>query len=130
MDRKRRAMMAEDLCERATRGVSGDDAERYGSRMAFDFALGVGGSVLLTSHYRSGLAWIGITPEQIDAAVASIERGEWPADSLAGRLLKMRNGADEEAIASRKGGYAASARVHEGMASGLTAVLDLLGVTR
>ena len=63
------------------------------------------------SAYREGLRVAGLKTEAIDAAVASILDGKHPADSLAGRLLKMRENANDAMSTSDARGYL-TARVH------------------
>lgn len=76
--------------------------------------------------YRHGLALVGLTPAQIDDAVASIERGEHPADSLPGRVATYRNKAAHEANAHED---LAQASFYDGEAHALGYVLSLLGVS-
>lgn len=118
-DEKQRAMMVADLRERATRGMSGDDAARYGSRMAFDCACRIRDTAALASHYREGLIWLDVESAQIDAAVASIQRGEEPADSIVGKVRAMQAEARGDT-----GGICGAAIAHA-----LEGVLALLGVT-
>lgn len=44
-------------------------------------------------YYRAGLVTARLAPEDIDASVAACMRGEHPADSLMGRVAKMRDDA-------------------------------------
>ncbi len=47
-------------------------------------------------YYREGLTSCGLSPADIDAAVAAIADGRHPADSLPGRVEKMRSDLAEE----------------------------------
>ena len=124
-DEKQRAAMAAHLFDlgghRARRGEPHDVTAKIAR--AACYVLSVDN---VADEYRRGLDFAGLAPEQIDAAVSTIERGEEPADSLVGQVRKMRKtslfNADGNAIAAR--GYR-----HEGEAHAFNAVLALLGVT-
>ncbi len=96
-----------DMAERLTGIV------RYASAPYFD--------------YRVALGFAGLTPEQIDAAVASIERGEWPADSLVGRVTGMRDEA-EQIIEDNRPIVSERVRTAGAIVGRLNKVLALLGV--
>lgn len=80
--------------------------------------------------YRVGLTALGLTPETIDAAVASILADEHPPVSLAGRVAKFRDKAAEEAAERRRIGNGFDARTNrlDGEAHAFDRVLDMLGV--
>lgn len=125
-DDKQRAMMAAHLCDELGRKA------RQGWR--FDWTADVARRIVDVSNrrypasvaYHGGLMTLGLTPEQIEAAVASIDRGEWPANSLAGNIEQMRANAERGAESTEFGTHAHICyRVTEDMAC---TVLDLLGV--
>ncbi len=88
-DKKARGMMAADMAHRAAIALTGGDMYSACLRVAADIL----DSRALDNEasYRFALGCYGSTPEQIDAAVAAIDRGKWPADSITGRVLKMRD---------------------------------------
>ena len=130
-DDKRRAMMAADLCERMARAIR-DGSMRGDDRTSLSISKHVTDILMLVpvyaeATYRSGVALLGTTPADIDAAVASIQRGEWPADSLAGRLLKMRADAANN-VDGLPSDASAARSAFAGTAVALDAALALLGV--
>lgn len=89
VSKEQRAMMIAHLCDEASKVVrSGCTLRREVLVRADDVTCALGCDV--EEDYRTGLRFAGLGPEQIDAAVSSIERGEWPADSFVGRVEKMR----------------------------------------
>ena len=128
-DDKQRAMMAAHLSDELGRKA------RQGWR--YDLIADVAWQIVHVTNerhgaaqaerdYRKGLASCGLTPEQIAAAVAAIRDGKHPDDSLAGQLLKMREGADKG-----RSDHAAPplhAAQFEAVHGAVDAVLDLLGV--
>jgi hypothetical protein len=53
------------------------------------------------SIYRAVLKMLTVTPDDIDAAVAAISRGEHPPDSLPGKVDALRRRAEEEGSRNR-----------------------------
>lgn len=123
MNDKQRAMMAAHLCERTGRELS--EGRCLDAWRMIEAASTMRRSGTPEADYRGGLWACGVERAERDAAVASIQRGEWPADSLAGRVLKMRDDASRDF-----GIEADEAQAHrlEGASYALTAVLALLGV--
>ena len=111
-------MMAADLCERAAalyrfhHIVAAEVLSRRADVVARS---------LDTLDYRWALRHALLTHEQIDAAVSAIERGEWPADSLVGRIEKMRDEAG-----ARTNGPCQEQNI--GACDAFDDVLNLLGV--
>lgn len=100
-----RAMMAADLCGRAAKTFREGRSLR-GVQLAINVDMIHRGADRAEAVYFVALRGDGLTPADIDAAVASILRGEHPADSLAGRILKMRDdaGAPEYVAPTRADG--------------------------
>lgn len=128
-DEKQRAMMAAHLCDLAASAIrAGDRLTANGIASVLIYARwmidpdGLGA----TTNYRDGLQTAGLTPAQIDAAVASIQRGEEPADSLTGKVRAMHATSLEDiGVAQTETRRMACA----GQAHAFGAVLALLGVT-
>ena len=123
-DEKQLAMMAADVAQRAAFAIAGGDTYLEGLTCARDILEGKNAEAV----YRFALGCYGAASEQIDAAVASIQRGEWPANSLAGQVEAMRKVAMKELRLRVKNGGGPGADQAQGHVEGIDAVLDLLGV--
>jgi hypothetical protein len=123
--KEQRAAMAAHLCDLAAKAL------RSGGPMAdtldlLDRAWGTAAdSSNVEASYREGLKLTRAAPADIDAAVASIARGEHPPDSLPGRVGIYKGHADRE-IPRREGD-----RIHvlrfQGESIALGWVLEQLG---
>jgi hypothetical protein len=118
-----RAMMAAHLCDLAAKALRSGRRSHLAPSLMF-----VAGDVLHVvdpvQDYREALRDSGVSPADIDAAVAAIARGEHPADSLPGQLMRYHGKAKREAES-----VPGSFREHhcEGEVKALGHVLDLLG---
>lgn len=89
--KEQRAMMAAHLCDIAAKMLRSGD---YGEcRTSAAPSILTSAKWLLEpdtnpSHYADGLASAGLSPVDIDTAVAAIARGEHPADSLPGQVKR------------------------------------------
>ncbi len=103
--KEQRAMAAAHLCDLA--GVANREGHRFTAGQLAEAAaiLSHGESADPSLTYRAALTELSRTTEAIDNAVASILRGEHPADSLPGRVEAMykmgkrgaaREGQDQE----------------------------------
>ena len=121
--KEQRAAMAADLLDIAARTLreGGDSFAWMLVGIAYDMRLE---SEDAESLYRYGRECFGALPDDIDAAVAAIARGEHPPDSLPGKLARYHGKAKREAE-----GVPGSYREHhcEGETKALGHVLDLLG---
>ncbi len=117
--REQRAMAAAHLCDLASRALRLGDYYAEGLLSAK--------SILDNGHpealYRFALDCYGVESADIDAAVASILRGEHPADSLPGRVKRLLGNAEND------GEDIDVARTH-GRCDAYADVLDLLGVAK
>ncbi len=97
--KEQRAMMAADLAERAAYKIR---ANRDGIGALTESVSHVLWGTAPERCYREALGGASLSPADIDAAVAAIARGEHPADSLPGKVERMRAqaAADEQACGS------------------------------
>lgn len=121
--KEQRTMAAADLFERSSmahREGRHEDAMKISER----------GTKLVTgitnpaSHYGNGLFYARSTKDNADLAIASILRGEQPADSLPGRVEAYRNKAQREANATSNYNRLS---ICEGEVKALANVMEILG---
>jgi hypothetical protein len=121
--KEQRAIAAADLLERAAREArAGDVGAVRCLTLIHDLAADVYDP---EPDYRFGLKRRGLSPADIDAAVAAISRGEHPPDSLPGRLIARRRRCLRDASTSSS---ATAIDQHGAYASAFGDVLDMLGV--
>jgi hypothetical protein len=117
---KSSAIMADDLYCRASMMVNRGNAE--GASDVGDLAEFVIRLESPEEYYRDGLRIAGATLAAIDNAVVRVFDGEYPTDSLRGKVTRMLKRAQEEA-GSSDGFVRARAK---GEADALSRVLDIL----
>ena len=133
-EKRQRAMMAADLFVRAAKMMregGGEDINPVRIVGGIALSLAIGPGLRDDSEYVRALGFCGLAAEDRRPCFNAIQRGEWPADSLAGRVEALRRCAVEERDARGAcNGAAADARDHyiAGEIAMAGTVLDLLGV--
>lgn len=96
-EKTQRAMMAADLCERAAVALrEGRDADA--AEITERVTRIMSGISNPASHYGNGLFFARGKKADADLAIASIQRGEHPVDSLAGRVSKYEDDAETAGV--------------------------------